>query len=92
LTLNADGTFDYVPADGFFGDDEFTYQLDDPSGGATVATVGITVGSVNDAPVAVSDNYSTDEDTTLAGDVLGNDSDVDDVNAALVVSLVSTER
>ena len=27
LTLNADGTFDYVPDPDFFGNDSFTYQL-----------------------------------------------------------------
>ena len=40
----------------------------------------ITVTPVNDAPVAVDDSYSTDEDTPLtvaAPGVLGNDSDVD---------------
>ena len=40
----------------------------------------ITVHAVNDAPVAVDDSYSVDEDTPLsvaAPGVLGNDSDAD---------------
>jgi VCBS repeat-containing protein len=48
---------------------------------SNVATVTITVNAINDAPVAVDDAYTTDEDTTLnvpAPGVLSNDSDVDD--------------
>ena len=35
------------------------------------------VAAVNDAPVAVDDDFTTDEDTTLSGTVFTNDSDVD---------------
>jgi hypothetical protein len=56
---------------------------------SNVATVTITVSSVNDAPVAEDDSYTTDEDTPLvvpAPGVLGNDSDVegDPLTAVLV--------
>ena len=78
LTVNADGTFDYVPNPDFFGTDSFTYQLEDPSRAVSaIATVTITVDPVNDAPVAVDDNFTTNEDTTLSGTVFTNDSDVD---------------
>ena len=78
LTVNADGTFDYVPNPDFFGTDSFTYQLEDPSRAVSaIATVTITVDPVNDAPVAVDDNFTTDEDTTLSGTVFTNDNDVD---------------
>ncbi len=44
-------------------------------------TVTLTINGVNDAPVAVDDNYATAEDTTLpaspARNVLANDTDVD---------------
>jgi hypothetical protein len=42
--------------------------------------VSLTVNAVNDAPVAVNDSYSTNEDTVLtvaAPGVLGNDTDQD---------------
>ena len=56
---------------------------------SNVATVTITVNPINDAPVAVNDAYSTNEDTTLnipAPGVLGNDTDIDSpsLNAILV--------
>jgi VCBS repeat-containing protein len=51
------------------------------------ATVTITVTAVNDAPVAVNDNFSVNEDMVLmvpAPGVLGNDTDVD-MNALTAV-------
>ncbi len=80
LTLNADGSFTYTPNADFNGADSFTYRANDGLADSNVATVTITVNAVNDAPVAVDDAYTTDEDTTLnvaAPGVLGNDSDVD---------------
>src|SRR5439155_6633288 len=73
------------------GSDSFTYQANDGVASSNVATVAITVNGVNDAPVAVNDSYSTNEDTTLtvaAGSgVLGNDTDVDgDALTAILVS------
>src|SRR6056297_3565313 len=59
----------------------------------TSPTVTITVGDVNDAPVAVDDSYATDEDVVLAvfaPGVLTNDSDADgDALTAVLVSDVS---
>jgi VCBS repeat-containing protein len=56
-----------------------------------VATVTITISSVNDAPVAANDSYTTPEDSILtvsAPGVLANDSDVegDPLSAVLVSS------
>ncbi len=87
VTNNGDGTFDYDP-NGLFeslgtGDtasDTFTYTVDDGQGNSDTATVTITINGVNDAPIAVADNYSTAEDTQLvisAPGVLTNDSDVE---------------
>jgi VCBS repeat-containing protein len=90
LTLNADGSFSYVPSADFSGSDSFTYSVSDGVETAE-ATVTIAVNPVNDAPVAVADEYATDEDTELtvdiAGGVLANDTDVD--GDPLTVSLVS---
>ena len=81
VTLNADGSFSYTPAPNYNGPDSFTYQANDGTTNGNTATVTITVNPVNDAPVAVDDNYSINEDTTLtttaATGVLTNDTDVD---------------
>src|SRR5205814_5784119 len=62
----------------------------DPTDSAA-ATVTITVNSQNDAPLALDDTYTVNEDTTLsvsAPGVLANDSDVeaDPLSAVLVSS------
>src|SRR5206468_185391 len=90
LTFNSDGHFSYTPAANYNGPDSFTYKANDGQADSGIATVNITITAVNDAPVAVNDSYTTDEDTTLnvaAPGVLGNDSDVDgDTLSAVLVS------
>ncbi|NOU60845.1 Ig-like domain-containing protein [Marinifilum caeruleilacunae] len=78
LSLNADGTFSYMPNSEYFGNDAFTYEITDGNGDAVQASVSISVIFNNDAaPVAVDDNTSTNEDTAVTIDVLANDSDID---------------
>ena len=43
LTLNADGSFDYVPDAGYTGSDSFTYHANDGAADSNVATVDLTV-------------------------------------------------
>jgi VCBS repeat-containing protein len=90
LALNANGAFTYTPAANYSGPDSFTYTASDGSLASNVATVAITVTAVNDAPVAGSDSYTTEEDTLLtvpAPGVLGNDSDLD--SASLTAAVVT---
>jgi ELWxxDGT repeat protein/VCBS repeat-containing protein len=81
VTLNANGSFTYTPNANFNGSDSFTYKANDGSLDSNpVATVNITVTSVDDTPVAVDDSYSTPKDAPLtvsAPGVLGNDTDGD---------------
>jgi VCBS repeat-containing protein len=80
LTLNADSSFEYVPDENWYGNDSFTYKVNDGELDSNIATVTITVNSVNDSPDAVDDSYSIDEDDTLTEvvpGVLSNDSDVE---------------
>src|SRR6185369_11127564 len=66
LTLTANGGFTYTPAANYNGADSFTYKATDGSLDSNVATVAITVRSVNDAPVASDETVTTDEDTAKA--------------------------
>ncbi len=77
LTLNTDGTFTYTPTTNYNGTDSFTYTASDGTATSNTATVSITINAVNDAPVAVSNSYTTNEDTQLTGNVLTNDTDAD---------------
>ncbi len=77
VVLGADGNFTYTPLADFFGADSFDYEVVDGQGGSDFGTVTLTVAPVNDAPVAGDDSFAGDEDTAIAGNVLGNDSDID---------------
>lgn len=80
LTLNANGTFTYIPTTGFTGSDAFGYKPNDgTSNGITVTvSINVTAGS-NSAPVATNDAYSTQEDGVLEtytwNNILQNDTD-----------------
>jgi VCBS repeat-containing protein len=50
VTLRSDGSFNYTPESGFFGDDGFTYRARDEEGKSTTARVTIDVAPVNDSP------------------------------------------
>ena len=92
LKVNLNGTFAFDPTIsakwqslpvGQNGTETFTYTISDNKGGNSTATVTITVNGVNDAPVAVTNSYSTNEDTATSGNALtdntgaGVDSDRD---------------
>jgi VCBS repeat-containing protein len=81
LDLAGDGSFRYVPAADYAGTDTFTYRASDGTESDTalgnIVTVTITIGGLNDAPVAVADAYTAAEDTASTGNVLTNDTDVD---------------
>jgi gliding motility-associated-like protein/uncharacterized repeat protein (TIGR01451 family) len=82
VIINADGTFEYTPDTDFYGTDSFTVEVCDngtPQACSQI-TITITVLPVNDNPMGVDDNYTTDEDIPIRIDapgVLVNDSDVD---------------
>jgi predicted outer membrane repeat protein/VCBS repeat-containing protein len=66
MQLNAStGGFTYTPALNYNGPDSFTYKANDGRLDSNVATVTITVSSVNDAPVASNDSYTVDEGQVL---------------------------
>lgn len=67
----------YTPDAEFHGTDTFTYTIRDSEGETDQAVVTVTVYGVNDSPVAANDTESTDEDTAVTVDVLGNDTDAD---------------
>ena len=63
----------YQPNANYCGNDSFTYTL---NGGST-ATVNVTITCVDDAPLAVDDNFTVPGNTSSPLDVLGNDTDID---------------
>ena len=83
----------YMPELDYRGSDSFTFKANDGTVDSNIATVSITVTPVNDAPMAVDDEYTVAEKETLtvaAPGILENDSDVDgDPLTAILVDTVS---
>ncbi|WP_157632649.1 tandem-95 repeat protein, partial [Cochleicola gelatinilyticus] len=73
------GEVTYTPNPGYSGTDTFEYQVCDDGVPVIcdIATVTVTIGGVNNAPVAEDDTASTDEDTDVIIDVTENDLDID---------------
>ncbi len=87
--INNGNNITYDPAADYNGSDTFQYEVSDGNGGLDTATVDVTINAVNDDPVAVDDEATTDEDTAVDIAVLINDSDVD--GDVLTVSQIITE-
>jgi gliding motility-associated-like protein len=83
----ATGMIEYVPQENFTGVDSFTYTVSDAQGAISLPVlVTITVAPVNDVPVAVNDEASTNENTPVDIDIISNDIDVDnDVTPGSIV-------
>ncbi|MBC7411228.1 MAG: tandem-95 repeat protein [Bacteroidia bacterium] len=95
VTVNNLGNITYVPNNGYFGTDTLIYNVCDL--GIPIycdtAMVIINVISVNDKPVIGDDAATTTEDTPVAINILGNDTDVDGaIVLANVVVLDSTNH
>jgi hypothetical protein len=50
VTVNASGSYSYIPAADYNGSDSFTYTLTNGNARASTATVNLTISSVNDVP------------------------------------------
>ncbi len=75
-----------TPDANWFGNETITFTATDPGLLTDNDAAAFIVRSVNDAPVAVNDAVTTDEDTPVVIDVLDNDGDVD---GTLIVSTVT---
>ena len=88
VDIDVAGNFTYTPTLDMIADwqhlavsesvsDTFTYDIRDEEGGQATGTVTVTIEGRNDIPVAVDDFSATDEDTPQTGNVLSNDTDID---------------
>jgi VCBS repeat-containing protein len=92
LSLAPDGSFSYEPDANFFGEDSFTYQVDDGENLSNVATVTIHVESVNDPPIATPDHATVNPGQSLnfgGTGLISNDSDPEG-NAIRIVGAAAT--
>ncbi|NIS81747.1 MAG: tandem-95 repeat protein, partial [Anaerolineales bacterium] len=84
LSLNEDGSFEYVPDPDYNGPESFTYRANDGELDSEIATVSITVNPVNDPPVADDQAVTTDEDTSVGITLAGSDVDGDALTYSVV--------
>ncbi len=91
ITINADGSYNYVPAPNYNGTvPVITYTVSDGAGNTDTSTLTITVTAVNDAPVnTMPAGWSTLEDTLVAMTGLSI-SDVDAGSSIVTVTLTSS--
>ena len=91
VSVNANKTIHYAPALNFFGNDSFTYTIDDGHGATSTATVNVTVNAVNDAPVfAINVLSQTVQYSDPITPVTVSVSDVDDPTSSLTLSVLSS--
>ena len=90
VAYNPGAAFEHL-AQGARAEDAFIYTIADAAGATSSATVHMSVIGLNDAPVALDDSTVVQEDAVIAasGNLLANDSDVDD-GAVLAVAAPGT--
>lgn len=91
VTIAAGGTHVlYTPFPDFFGEDTFTYTVEEEDGGRATASVTVTVLNVNDPPTANDDTYQVSKGSgTRTLNVLENDTIFPDVNEVLTIIVVT---
>ena len=84
------GEIKYTASASFEGNDTFTYMVKDTAGNnSNIATVFVTVLPDNVAPIAVNDDKSTSENSSVIIDVPENDSDPDGTLDLTSVAIVN---
>ncbi len=83
VNINSTGAFSYIPATGYFGPDQFVYEVCDDISGCNSATVYILIYNNNRPPFAVNDDNVTFIDMPVSGMVLTNDVDLDGDNLTI---------
>ncbi|TMN63664.1 hypothetical protein CWB85_21640, partial [Pseudoalteromonas sp. S1727] len=78
LTLSGDGSFSYQHDGSENHSDSFTFQVRDSDGAlSALHTVTLTIAAVADAPIAMDDSATTDEDTAVSVNLVDNDTDAE---------------
>lgn len=78
IVFNSNGSFTYTPSLNYVGGDSFTFKTNDGSLDSNVATISLIVNAINDAPVASSSSFNTNEETSYSGTLSAFD--VDSIN------------
>ena len=80
----ADDEWTYEPNLNFNGEDSFTFQVYDGTDYSEPATINIIVNAINDIPVAIEQELTTNEDTNLSIILTGQDDDGETITFRVV--------
>jgi len=81
------GVFTYSPGQHQHGSDSFTYKVNDGVSDSNIATVSISITSVNDAPISYSaSTLKVTAGSSVSGVMTGRDDDQDAVTYSIVTS------
>ena len=73
ITMQSNGNYSYFPNENWFGTESVSYTVCDADGACVQGTLTITIAYVADQPIVQSEEFFTNEDVTLTGDVSLND-------------------
>ncbi len=76
----------YTPTVDFVGTDSFTFRSHDGQAASNVSIIALTVGAVNDAPLALAQTISTTRNSNASVLLLGTDVESDTISYTLVSS------
>jgi VCBS repeat-containing protein len=77
INFNSNGTFSYMPDNGFIGSETLAYLVCDDNNNCSSASLTIDVLTSNTAPIAQSSAITINEDEVLSGNLLSNITDAE---------------
>ena len=86
ITNPSNGAFIYTPNKDATGSDSFTFKVNDGTADSNIATVTVTINSVNDPPTAAGSSITVDENQSVSGQLTASDSDDDPLTFSIVTN------
>ncbi|MEE9373964.1 MAG: Ig-like domain-containing protein, partial [Saprospiraceae bacterium] len=96
VTIDSLGNYTYTPDPGFTGEGNFMYEVCDDGMPMLCDTAMVVIEVIdntdpdNNPPIGVNDNFLTENDNPLTGDLLSNDSDPDGDNLTITTSPIDS--
>ena len=96
VVIDSAGNYTFTPAPGFTGEATFSYEVCDDGSPVQCDTAEVVIEVIdntdpnNNPPIGIEDNIVMENDTTVTGDLLANDSDPDGDNLTITTSPIDS--